>query len=620
MILIIFVLGVYYRTQFAEICLVDDVGALSSILTQEHFSWKDNFLPRTIAAGYYRPIIGVSYWFDKWLWFLDPKIMHFESVLGHLFNCLMFFYIARKHIVKTTDINAVNYAPLFVSLLFAVHPLTVESVNWISGRTDIIMGNFLLMSMVALLWYRETGKYRWLFIMWLMAGIALLVKEVALGYIIILPLLLRETVENVEESQFNLIEYVIFYSVALVAALFTGNYWGVIIIALFYLVAIVVRIRRTNSSHAGKIVFDRLRYFLPMLGIGLLLFYGVRKVVLESSVSKIGQTIQLMFADTNYTISLFLGAVGFYVKKFFLPLPLNFFILEIDPLYDLLGIAVLLGVIFLLTQKNKATIYILTGFMLLAPALPFAFGTIAWASYAERYLYASSVFWLLSLMITFEQWRSRHPLPARYLSLCIILILAGSTAVTHMRNTVWLTNESLMRDTVSQTPRKRILQNIYICSLLKAEKTDEAIKQYELALNRVPPSKDDEWADIEIGRLLVKQNRYEDALTLYRNALKRNKFSSEPILIEALRVIKLLQEKGFRYDLQKMAFEYNALLASLSRNPYRLVEEGKWALNNGSFEAASLYFDKALSLASPDDGSIINMIKRIKITTAGSSL
>ena len=36
---------------------------------------------------------------------------------------------------------------------------------------------------------------------------------------------------------------------------------------------------------------------------------------------------------------------------------------------------------------------------MLLPALPFAFGTIAWTGYAERYIYLSSAFWIISAVI-----------------------------------------------------------------------------------------------------------------------------------------------------------------------------------------------------------------------------
>lgn len=60
-----------------------------------------------------------------------------------------------------------------------------------------------------------------------------------------------------------------------------------------------------------------------------------------------------MAGDPNYSVSVFLGAVGFYVKKFFLPLPLNLFIVEVDPLYDFIGIGVLLGCVALAVRRSR---------------------------------------------------------------------------------------------------------------------------------------------------------------------------------------------------------------------------------------------------------------------------
>ncbi len=618
MLLSVWVLAIFYNTQFAEISLVDDFDALNGTLTQEYFSWGDTFIPRSVAAGYYRPLIGVSYWLDKMFWFLSPRNMHFESVLGHLLNCTLLFSVAKKASNQYLN-RQESYLPLSIALLFSVHPIVTESVNWISGRTDIMMGTFVLISMLCVLHY-NSGKSRSLFVLALLsAGIAMLAKETALGYIIGLPLLmLRQTPSDASNSNeyyaasFAVIPFVLSFAIAVLMAIYTDMYWLVLMIACCYLAYLL----RGHYLHQGVLrkssVITRLVVLAPMIVGSLLFFVAIRKTVFTSSIGKIGQTVNLMLADTNYTISLFLGAIGFYVKKLFLPLPLNFFIHEIDPLYDLLGIAVLLLIIFLLTVNELPAVLALLGFLMMAPALPFAFGTIAWSSYAERYIYLSSAFWILAIGLCVGGWLEKRPHHFKYaLSASTLLcVVAGYT--TFSRNTVWKTNVSLMKDTVAQTPKKRVLHDIYIRALLNAGMTDEAEREFRYA-SFIAPAGSDISSDLSIGEQLIKQKRSKEALQLYQDALQRTKFSSEKLLSASIELVMSMQQienmsPAETSHLSRLENDYRKKRTEITNNPSLLMEAGKMAFQAGSYREATLWFNKALSNVSERD---VRMKKQI---------
>jgi tetratricopeptide (TPR) repeat protein len=568
-------LAVYYPTNFAEICLVDDYGVMLYFFSEETFSLKDIFFPHSAGGGYYRPLIMLSYILDKQLWFLHERLMHFESVVAHLVNSIFVFYVCREAVylhLKKRD----TYIPLAAALLFALHPIMTESVNWISGRTDIMMGTFVLVSVLCLLRYVQNKSKLLLAGAIFSAFTACLAKEAAFGYLIGSPLLaiykVGEVSITVSYSNFNKVRlYIYYYSGAFLAALLLGSYWLVLGIALLYLVHIIYRkIKVDNIVLSIKKIVTWSAISITSIALASGLFIFVRTFVFTSSVSKIGQTVTLMLADLNYTISLFLGAVGFYVKKFFFPLPLNFFILEIDPLYDFVGIAVLLFVCHIFISKKLPATMTLVGFLLLLPALPFAFSTIAWTAYAERYIYLPSAFWIIALFLWGGAWLERNPTKKQLVTTLIVILCLISAGVTFWRNIVWQSNVTLMRDTVAQTPRIRKLRNIYIKALIDKGETGEALKQYQLAAVEVPSPAGDEQAALFVGGKLISEHRYNEALTLYQDALQRTQFKSEPIvtasigLVRVMLTVDTISEKE-RERLAELLKKYSDVLEEIKR-------------------------------------------------------
>lgn len=607
MLLSAFVLAVFYPTQFSELSLVDDLGAIGTIFSEEHFSLINIFFPRATGAGYYRPLIGLSYWLDKQFWFLDEHLMHFESVVAHLVNGILVYFIS-KEAVSLYLRKRGTYIPLASALLFSLHPIVTESVNWISGRTDIMMSMFVLFSVLCILRYKRQGQVgsRILFYTAIISAvIAVLAKETALGYLVGLPLLVwcRTSETQYEIDPHSPLDafrvFLAYYAAGCLAALYLNSFWFVLLITGCYLVYLMYVYRVCTGCNERLVKIDKvIIYLISFVGISGC-FVLLRKIVFVSSVGKIGQTVMLMTADLNYTISLFCGAIGFYVKKFFLPLPLNFFILEIDPLYDLLGIAVFLLIMRLIVNRTLPAVIALIGFFLVLPALPFAFGTIAWTAYAERYIYLSNAFWVISIVLAGDRWLGQHERRRIIASWVTVIICLAASLVSYQRNCIWKTNVSLLKNTVEQSPKIRKLRDIYINALIDAGQSAEAEKQYEYSITVLPAAYYDDRADLMMGGELVKEGRFAEALHLYQEALQRTRYSSEKLLAAAYHLVKKMLKveslsSGERDRLAVLEREYATSLYAKTQNPYLLVEGGQLALQQGLFAEAFNSFDAAL--------------------------
>src|SRR5437899_8931112 len=97
-------------------------------------------------AGNWHPLTTVSHMFDCQLYGLKPAGHHFTNVLLHTIAVILLFLVLRQ-ITGTLRRSA------FVAALFAIHPLHVESVAWISERKDVLSAVFFILTLGAYIRY-----------------------------------------------------------------------------------------------------------------------------------------------------------------------------------------------------------------------------------------------------------------------------------------------------------------------------------------------------------------------------------------------------------------------------------------------------------------------------------
>ncbi len=85
-------------------------------------------------------LVWFTYMIDYNSFKLNPYYYHLHNILWHLLNIILVFILTR--LIVKRPINA-----LIVSLLFAIHPMNVEAVVWITGRKDLMYTSFYLLSL-----------------------------------------------------------------------------------------------------------------------------------------------------------------------------------------------------------------------------------------------------------------------------------------------------------------------------------------------------------------------------------------------------------------------------------------------------------------------------------------
>ncbi len=144
-------------------------------LTPEGLSWA---LSSTYAANWH-PLTWLSHMADVDLFGVDAGRHHLVNVLFHILNTVLLFVVLKR-------MTGAFWESALVAALFAVHPLHVESVAWVSERKDVLSALFMLLTMNAYLAYaRHPGVARYLPVAGFMA-LGLLAKPM----LVTLPFLL----------------------------------------------------------------------------------------------------------------------------------------------------------------------------------------------------------------------------------------------------------------------------------------------------------------------------------------------------------------------------------------------------------------------------------------------
>lgn len=110
---------------------------------------------RTNLAGNWQPVTFLSHALDVALFGLAAGRHHWVNVIWHATNAVLLLALARL-------LGLPLWPAAFLSLLFALHPLRVESVAWVAERKDVLSTFFFLLTLMAYsLWTRR--KSAWLY-------------------------------------------------------------------------------------------------------------------------------------------------------------------------------------------------------------------------------------------------------------------------------------------------------------------------------------------------------------------------------------------------------------------------------------------------------------------------
>jgi tetratricopeptide (TPR) repeat protein len=143
-LLVLAALAVYWPVTRFEFINYDDPDYVTHNLhVQEGVTWPSLVWAfQTGHAANWHPLTWISHMLDVQFFQLNAGWHHFTNVCFHLANTLLLFSLLK-------NLTSAFWRSAFVAALFALHPLHVESVAWVSERKDVLSVFFGLLALWA---------------------------------------------------------------------------------------------------------------------------------------------------------------------------------------------------------------------------------------------------------------------------------------------------------------------------------------------------------------------------------------------------------------------------------------------------------------------------------------
>jgi len=170
---------VYWQAQSFEFVIFDDPAyvvanpMVQNGLTLRGLKWAFTTFDYTTAN--WHPLTWLSLMLDRQFYGFDAGGYHWTNLLYHIANTLLLFTILHR-MTKRMGPSAL------VAALFAIHPLHVESVAWVSERKDLLCAFFWFLATGSYLSYVEYGLRRWYVFSLLLFALALMAKPMAVTF------------------------------------------------------------------------------------------------------------------------------------------------------------------------------------------------------------------------------------------------------------------------------------------------------------------------------------------------------------------------------------------------------------------------------------------------------
>ena len=224
---------------YSAVIIVAALVVFSPLFTSQFVNWddpnlvSDNPLIRDLSWAnikamfdlgssqqfkHYLPLVLVSYAIEYQLAGLNPSVFHATNVFLHIANSLLLLWL----MARLTKNGVIAF---ITALLFAVHPMHVESVAWITERKDMLSTLFFLISLVAYVVYLERGR-KPAYLVGALAAMVLSLMAKAMAVSIPLILILIDSMKGRRITAKSLKDKVPFALVSVVAAVtaFSSQY------------------------------------------------------------------------------------------------------------------------------------------------------------------------------------------------------------------------------------------------------------------------------------------------------------------------------------------------------------------------------------------------------------
>ena len=478
--LVLLVMVVYWQVRSHDFVSFDDGVYISNNpyvgkgLTWETIWWAFS----TTYANFWHPLTWLSHLLDWELYGANPAGHHFSNLILHTLNSLLLF----SFLLRTTH---APWKSALVALLFAIHPLHVESVAWASERKDVLSTLFWILTMGAYVSYTQKPNLRsyGLVLSYFILGLMAKPMLVTLPFVLLLwdywPLgRIRFHPKEITEIDTNMVQ------------------------------------KNNPPFRLGKLVLEKLPLFFLAAAASVVAFFAQ---------SSGGATKSLDLFPWNARMSNALVSYVTYIAKTIWPKDLAVFYPHpgsSTALHDVfLATLFLLAITLWALKKLKTSPFFLVGWLWFLGTLVPVLGIVQVGDHgmADRYTYVPLIG--LFIVISWGIPRILKPIPHRE----IVLTVSASAFITALVCTAWFqvghwkNSVALFKKALAVGPPSPLAHTDMGEALAVKEDLEGAIWHFQEAI-RINPGYLS--ARVNLGSVLAKQGRFDEAMGHYKEAIR----------------------------------------------------------------------------------------------------
>jgi Tfp pilus assembly protein PilF len=403
-------------------------------------------------ASNWHPLTWMSLALDYQFFKTHAGGYHVVNVLYHIINTLLLFYFLKY-------LTGAIWPSVFIAAAFALHPLHVESVAWISERKDVLSTMFWLLTMLAYVKYVKDKKIKWylsaivLFILGLMSKPMLVTLPFVLLLIDYWPLERKISLRP-------LVEKIPFFLLSLTSC-------GVTFIV---------------QRDFGSMTFGE--------------SFGLKTRICNSAVAYSTYLWKMIWPTK---LAVLYPHPGDELSKYQIA-------------FSVLLLVVIFVCIIALRKYKFFTVGWLWYFVTLIPVIGLV--QVGSQAYADRYTYIPLIGVFVIIAFSSMQYLSRRN--CVFLSMLLLVCWA---VVAGRQVRYWQNDETLFTNALRNTKNNEVVLGNYINYLIDKNRINEAIQKSNELLKMNPESYQ---AHNHLGIIMIQRNKFDEAEKHFALAVKYN--------------------------------------------------------------------------------------------------
>jgi len=419
----------------------------------------------------WHPLTTITHMLDCQLHGLKAGWHHFTNLLLHTIAVVLLF-------IALQQMTGALWRSAFVSVVFAVHPLHVESVAWIAERKDVLSAVFFMLTLLAYLHYTRApsiGRY------------------LIVAFVIALGLMSKPML------------------VTLPFVLLLLDFWP---LGRF----------EARKSNTGRQLLRLILEKIPLIALSVVSSI----VTFLAQRGAIGWTEELPVWER---ISNAFVAYVIYIRQMFWPAGLAVFYPHPEnrlPVWEVsLASIILVGITLAALLFRKKAPYFVTGWLwylgMLVPVIGLV--QVGWQGHADRYTYLPQIGLYIAVTWAVSDWSRSWRFQRIILGTATALIVGALSWCAWLQTSYWRDSETLFTRALAVTRDNDVaLNNLGIIFLDKGQ-LDEAISKLQAAIILRPENAP---AHDNLAKALLKKGQVTEAMVQYRKFLEL-----EPANVEA---------------------------------------------------------------------------------------